>query len=226
MRKLPIHECFYTWQGEGCHLGRAAYFIRTFGCPVHCPWCDSAGTWHPGYVPEQINRMEPEILVDQAVKSGCSLVVITGGEPAIHDLGPLTRLLRGRNLPVHLETSGGFPLRGDFSWVTVSPKWWKRPLPEVLERADELKIIVEDAETIERWVMEIGDCLTGKVVWLHPEWSQRNNAEVLTAISRWVKTHGDPFRAGYQLHKCYQVDALDPRTQALAPLGGNPQLGY
>ena len=35
--KLPIYEQFFTWQGEGIHQGRSAYFIRTFGCPVHCP---------------------------------------------------------------------------------------------------------------------------------------------------------------------------------------------
>ena len=44
---LPIHEQFYTFQGEGTHSGQSAYFIRTFGCPIHCPWCDSSGTWHP-----------------------------------------------------------------------------------------------------------------------------------------------------------------------------------
>ncbi|NER01051.1 MAG: radical SAM protein, partial [Cyanothece sp. SIO2G6] len=72
------------------HLGRSAYFIRLFGCPVHCPWCDSAGTWHPDYVPKDIDRISPKALAEQAAASGAEFVVVTGGEPAIHDLGALT----------------------------------------------------------------------------------------------------------------------------------------
>src|SRR5690606_10755697 len=52
--RYPVHEQFHTWQGEGVHMGRSAYFIRTFGCPVKCPWCDSAGTWHPDHIPAKV----------------------------------------------------------------------------------------------------------------------------------------------------------------------------
>jgi 7-carboxy-7-deazaguanine synthase len=226
MRKLPIHECFYTWQGEGVHMGRAAYFIRTFGCPVKCPWCDSAGTWHPDFIPEKVEKVDPQTLADQAKASGCEIVVITGGEPAIHDLTELTTALKERGLPAHLETSGGFPLKGDFAWITVSPKWWKMPLKECLDAANELKIIVEDATTITRWMEALGPDLKTPHIWLHPEWSQHESPEVLQSISEWVKQHGGPFRAGWQLHKCYNVDALDPGSRPLVPLGGNPNLGY
>jgi 7-carboxy-7-deazaguanine synthase len=226
MKHLPIHELFYTWQGEGLHAGRSAFFIRTYGCPVKCPWCDSAGTWHPDYIPGSIERLLPEHLADLARSHSPDFVVITGGEPAIHDLSDLTGALHGYGLPVHLETSGAFPLRGEFDWVTVSPKWWKLPLPENLARASELKIIVEDENSIDRWNREIGTLVTTEHVWLHPEWSQRENPVVLHSISDWVKAHGAPFRAGWQLHKCYQVDLLDVRSRPAVPLGGNPALGY
>lgn len=226
MRDLPIHEYFYAWQGEGAHLGRAAFFIRTFGCPVQCSWCDAAGTWHPDHVPEDVMRMSPETLAEAAAGTAAEFVVITGGEPAIFDLGPLTRALAGRGLPAHLETSGAFPLKGDFAWVTVSPKWAKLPRPEVLARADEVKIIVEDALSIEKWWDEIAAHVQARHVWLHPEWSQRKNPAVLGAINRWVKERGAPFRAGWQVHKPYQVDSADPRSRPPAPLGGNPDLGF
>jgi asparagine synthase (glutamine-hydrolysing) len=62
--ELPIYETFHAWQGEGTHLGRSAFFIRTFGCPVHCPWCDSAGTWHPDYIPDKVDRLSVDLLVE------------------------------------------------------------------------------------------------------------------------------------------------------------------
>ncbi len=223
---LPVFETFYTWQGEGVHAGRAAFFIRTFGCPIQCPWCDSAGTWHPDWVPEKIERVPVSVLVESAKATAAAFVVVTGGEPTIHDLGPLTAALHEAGLAVHLETAGAYPIRGDFDWVTLSPKWAKRPLAENLARADELKIIVEDETSIGRWWKELGGEVRAKQVWLHPEWSQRSNPGVLRAISEWVKMHGGPFRAGYQMHRLYNVDALDARSKPSIPLGGDPTRGF
>jgi 7-carboxy-7-deazaguanine synthase len=152
-------------------------------------------------------------------------VVITGGEPAIHDLTELTQLLHEKGLRVHIETSGSFPLKGNFDWITVSPKWWKLPLPEVLEAASEFKLIVEDEQSIEKWEAQLKPYLGQQSIWLHPEWSQSSNLLVLNSISAKVKTCGKPWRAGWQLHKLYAVDALDKRSAPNVPLGGNPALG-
>lgn len=226
-KTLPVHECFHSWQGEGAHLGRSAYFIRLFGCPVHCPWCDSAGTWHPDYVPKNVQRLSAEELSDAAKASGAQFVVVTGGEPAIHDLSELTEALQKRGLGRHLETSGGFEIRGEFDWVTLSPKWQKLPLAEALKQASEFKIIVEDEESIEKWIAVLGvELESDRAVWLHPEWSQHGNAAVLESITRCVKERGDPFRAGYQMHKLYQADLLDPNSRESAPLGGDQSKGY
>jgi organic radical activating enzyme len=225
-QRLPVHECFHTWQGEGVHTGRAAFFIRLFGCPVQCPWCDAAGTWHPDWIPERVERMSAEDLTRMAVEASPAIVVVTGGEPAIHDLGPLTRSLRSAGLPVHLETSGGFEIRGVFDWVTVSPKWQKPPLDACLQRADELKLIVEHADSIGAWWKQIGSKVRRVPVWLQPEWSRRTDPAVLGAISGWVKRHGDPFRAAWQMHKLYRVDEADVRSQAPAPLGGDLAKGW
>lgn len=224
--RLPVHECFHSWQGEGVHVGRSAYFIRLFGCPVHCPWCDSAGTWHPDYIPKNIDRATPHELAARAKRSGAEFVVVTGGEPAIHDLGPLTEALRAAGLPSHLETSGGFVIRGAFDWITLSPKWLKKPLAESLAKASEFKLIVEDRESIEKWIQAIGDGFGERPVWLHPEWSQRQNAEVLESITLCVKQRGAPFRAGFQMHKLYNADLMDPNSRVSAPLGGDQSKGY
>jgi 7-carboxy-7-deazaguanine synthase len=209
MKTLPIHESFYTWQGEGSHMGKPAFFIRLFGCPVHCPWCDSAGTWHPDHIPSSIDRFTVDALVDQALKHQPEIVVITGGEPSIHDLSALTGALRARNLPVHLETAGCFEIRGNFDWITVSPKVWKKPIQESLAKADEFKIIVDKHGAIDLWEREIGSYYSGKPVWLHPEWSKRNDPEILGAINSAVKNRKHLYRAGYQLHKLFGVDEED-----------------
>ena len=228
--KLPIHEQFYTFQGEGVHSGRAAYFIRTFGCPVHCPWCDSAGTWHPEYIPKHIVRLTPEVLATAVAQTKAEFTVITGGEPTVHDLSALTDALHAVGQKAHLETSGSFPIRGDFDWITLSPKRWKLPLSENVSKAHEFKIVVDQPSAIKEYVDALtqdGFQLSEKcTVWLNPEWSQHKNPEVLDAITEWIKQHGAPFRAGWQLHKNYAADAKDARSAPSAPLGGDLTLGY
>ena len=229
--KLPIYEQFYSFQGEGAHSGRAAYFIRTFGCPVHCQWCDSAGTWHPDYIPKQIDRITPDKLAAEAAKTKAEFTVITGGEPAIHDLTELTSALHSNGQKVHLETSGAFPIRGTFDWITLSPKRWKLPLTENMDRADEFKFIIDRPEAIEEYVSVLDDRATHRsetkpVIWLQPEWSQRTNSKVLNAITSWIKTNGAPYRATWQLHKNYKADLLDNRSAPAVPLGGIREQGF
>lgn len=227
IQRLPVHEQFHSWQGEGIHLGRSAYFIRLFGCPVHCPWCDSAGTWHPDYIPQNVEKAAVSDLVQKAEDSGSEFVVVTGGEPAIHDLRELTKTLRDAGLPAHLETSGAFEIRGSFDWITLSPKWQKLPLAENLKLASEFKIIVENESSIEKWIQELGKSLEGmRPVWLHPEWTQRSNQKVLESITNAVKQYGGPFRAGYQMHKLFRADELDSGSRKAVPLGGDLDQGY
>ena len=158
-------------------------------------------------------------------------VVITGGEPTVHgNLNSFAKRL-AKHLPIHLETSGAYPFDDVFEWVTVSPKIGSRDdvLDASLLAADEVKVIVETPEDIARWVTRIERKVSvGAEVWLHPEWSQRNNFVVLDAISEAVQsgTYNIPLRAGYQLHKLYKVDALDPRSAIPVPLGGNLAKGY
>lgn len=229
--KYPVLERFYTWQGEGVHQGRAAYFIRLYGCPQACAWCDSAGTWHPQYRPPHVPLHTAENLA-QVVASESpdgSLVVITGGEPILFDLTSLVAILHTLGRRVHLETSGIAPLRGAVDWLTLSPKpFGQPPLPEVVRRADEIKIIVHTPDDILAGLHAVRERQPDATVWLHPEWSKARDrdAEVLNAITHAVKT--DPrLRAGYQIHKLYRADDLDTHSdKRFVPLGGNPALGY
>jgi len=206
MKRLPVHETFYTWQGEGYHMGKPAYFIRLFGCPVQCPWCDSAGTWHPNHIPDVIEKWEIQKLIDEALENQALRVVITGGEPCIHELRDLTAALKENNIQVHLETSGAFPIKGSFDWVTVSPKIYKEPLLSCLEQAHEFKLIVDNPEVITLWENKIGQFYSDRPIWLHPEWSLRKEKAILEQISNKVIRNTYDYRAGYQLHELYGVD--------------------
>lgn len=228
MSTYPVNEEFFTFQGEGLYSGLPAYFVRLHGCPLHCPWCDSAGTWHPEYIPANVSRHLPEAIATRASLSGAKFVVVTGGEPAIHQLYPLTDALEAKGLFSHLETSGAFPIRGQFRFVCVSPKWSKLPLQENLLLAHELKIIVDTPEAIQQWIDFLFPKLGTKrpTTWLHPEWSQRENPAILRSIIHHVKNGNGVFRAGWQLHKLYDVDALDPGARPKVPLGGDPSKGF
>lgn len=230
----PVHERFNTFQGEGVHMGKHAFFIRTFGCPLHCPWCDSAGTWHAEFVPKHVGRFSVDALVAEAVASAAPIVVVTGGEPAIHNLRPLVDALHSANLRVHLETSGAFPIQGRFDWITVSPKHSRAALDENLRMAHEFKFIIDKPEDIAYWtefVRKAGSAYShpehdDRPRWLHPEWSRRSDAGILRSITEAVKGKAAAYRAGWQMHKLYRADLLDPRAEVGVPLGGNRDLGY
>lgn len=208
-------------------MGRAAFFIRTFGCPLHCPWCDSAGTWHKDFIPKHVHRMEESALVTEMLDTNAAFAVVTGGEPTIHDLRLLTATVHDLGRTVHLETAGCFEIKGTFDWITLSPKRAKLPLQENISLANEFKVIVDSADALSFWAKMLSQpAYHGQPIWLHPEWSKRNDPVILNGISEWVKVAGEPYRVGYQLHKLYKVDALDNRSAQLVPLGGNPALGY
>lgn len=231
---LPVVEAWHSWQGEGVHSGRNAFFIRTYSCPLKCGFCDSANTWHKDYVPEIIHRYTPEELAQMAADSKARICIVTGGEPTIHDLSGLVYQLRTKGIQSHLETSGAFPIKGDaqFSWITLSPKRAKMPLKDNLAKSKELKLIIEKPEDIWWWVEQLEGihsfAFFGRPVWLHPEWSKRDNPHLLNAITEAVKNNRDKaeFRAGWQMHRLYRADLLDKRSAHAAPLGGNPENGY
>lgn len=164
--EYPLMEDFYTIQGEGAHSGRAAYFIRFAGCDVQCWWCDVKDSWDESKHP----RVKTGDIVDRAVKSGSEIAVITGGEPLLHNLAPVTTRLRQEGLQVHIETSGSSPLSGHLDWITLSPKRFKEPLDEVFPYVDELKVVVLRNKDLEWAEKNAEKCPEGTQLLLQPEW--------------------------------------------------------
>ncbi len=104
-------EHFYTLQGEGFHQGRAAYFIRLGGCDVGCVWCDVKESWDANAHPQMsVDEIVSTVIANSAGNKG--LVVITGGEPLMHNLAALTAALQAQGFETNIETSGSHPLSG------------------------------------------------------------------------------------------------------------------
>jgi 7-carboxy-7-deazaguanine synthase len=196
--EYPLMEHFYTIQGEGAHTGRAAYFLRLGGCDVGCVWCDVKESWDAAKHP--IVSIEQMVL--WAKESGTEMAVITGGEPAMHNLVPLTFALQEAGIETNIETSGAHPLTGSWNWVCVSPKKFKAPLLEVLVQADELKVVIfnkSDFEWAEQHAANVGkNCK----LFLQPEWDQRE--KVTPLIIDYVKAN-PKWRISLQTHKYLQI---------------------
>ena len=191
-------EDFYTLQGEGFHQGKAAYFIRLGGCDVGCVWCDVKDSWDAGKHPLR-NIAD---LITEVKKNPGEIVVITGGEPLMHDLNFLTEQLHSAGLRTHIETSGSSPLSGQWDWITLSPKKFKAPLPEILQHANELKIVVfnkSDLAWAEEWAAQVNrDCK----LYLQPEWTKAS--QVTPLIIDYIKSHPQ-WQLSLQVHKYINV---------------------
>lgn len=199
-------EHFYTIQGEGYHQGRAAYFIRLGGCDVGCVWCDVKDSWDMKSHP----KMSVDELVNAVVNNSSpigggregALVVITGGEPLMHNLDELTKTLRDAGLETNIETSGAHPLSGSWNWICLSPKKFKAPLPGILPVANELKVVVFNKSDFD-WAEKYAELVSPSCkLYLQPEWDKA--AEVTPLIIEYIKQNPQ-WELSLQIHKYINV---------------------
>lgn len=190
----PVMEHFYTIQGEGAFTGYPAYFIRLGGCDVQCWWCDVKESWNESIHP----RITVGELLDEVLASECKMVVITGGEPTLHNLNALTKALHEHGIRTHIETSGSSPLTGELDWVTLSPKRFKAPLESIYPHVDELKVVVLRKKDFEFAEMHAARCNPNARLLLQPEWD--NQEDSLPMIIDYVKSN-PKWSISLQTHK-------------------------
>jgi organic radical activating enzyme len=198
LMQLPVMEHFYTLQGEGFHAGRAAYFIRLAGCDVGCVWCDVKESWDI----RQDQYMTIAQIMDALSQTSTDFVVITGGEPTMHDLTQLTNALQTAGYEIALETAGVNALKGHIDWYCFSPKKFKQPIEEAYLKANELKVVIahpSDFEWAETHASKVGpNCK----LYLQTEWEKQDR--FLPQIIDYIKRN-KKWKISLQSHKYMQI---------------------
>ena len=131
----PIVEIFHSVQGEAFHAGVPHVFIRFGTCNLRCEWCDTDFM--------TFTSMTALDILGDVMEYDCKRIIFTGGEPMLHDLWPLHRLLKARGYNLSVETNGTIEVpEGLLDWVCVSPKDQMYPDVKIRQRTgDELKCV-------------------------------------------------------------------------------------
>lgn len=117
---LPINELFYSLQGEGELAGVPSVFVRTSGCNLRCWFCDS---YHTSWEPTHAWMSLDEIVEKVVTHAEADHVVLTGGEPLIHEEGvTLLDRLAEQGYHTTVETNGTIYRDAAIDLASISPK--------------------------------------------------------------------------------------------------------
>ncbi|AEW92948.1 MULTISPECIES: 7-carboxy-7-deazaguanine synthase QueE [Streptomycetaceae] len=215
---LVVAEVFGpTVQGEGPSTGRRAAFIRLGGCNLTCSWCDTPYTWDATRydLRTQLTRQPTADIAARALEGAPAVVVITGGEPLLHQHQPgwldLLDRLADAGVDIEIETNGTIaPTPLTTAWATrfnVSPKLASAGDRESRRiREDAIHALrdtgqatfkyvcasAEDVTETEKWVQALG--IPPEQVWIMPRGTDA------ATIGRHLAVIADPaIRAGYNL---------------------------
>jgi 7-carboxy-7-deazaguanine synthase len=126
----PVVEIFGpTIQGEGVDQGVAAHFVRFGGCDYRCDWCDTPHAVIPAEVRKNATKMDADDIghacrqLDPDIGS-VPWIILTGGNPGLHDLSSLITELHESGYLVAVETQGSRWRKWmrDVDRLCVSPK--------------------------------------------------------------------------------------------------------
>ena len=140
-----VVETFHSLKGEGLYTGLNMFFIRLSGCNVSCSFCD---TPHDTFTTMSIKDLLFESLMEP-VKN----IIITGGEPTMHNLVPLVDALHTMNYKVHLETNGTINTDAAFDWIAISPKNLNCR-DKMVHKADEIKFLCDNTKNWKQFIQD------------------------------------------------------------------------
>jgi organic radical activating enzyme len=161
-------------------------------------WCDVKDSWDA----EKHPLTDIDAMLQLVQKADASTVVLTGGEPLMNDLNFLTEVFHNSNIRLWLETSGAYTLSGAWDWICVSPKKFKVPLKSVLEKADELKVVIYNRSDFNWAEQHAANVSKECKLFLQPEYSKRD--EMLPQIIEYTKQN-PRWRISLQTHKYMNI---------------------
>lgn len=191
---IKVHEILrQTVQGEGRNAGMVCDFLRLYGCPVKCDFCDT------GYADggKDIDYQEMAI-TDALAMLNSPNVVISGGEPFYcKELPLLISELTESGKKVFIETSGShWQEISNSVWVTFSPKehisTYKSD-SRFWDRANEVKIVIDSGNELDYYRQKIGD----RSCYLQPQWF--NSESVQKTLDLLIKN--PQHKLSVQMHK-------------------------
>lgn len=211
---LPLVEIFETVEGEGTKAGYPTVFIRLFGCPLRCSWCDTTYSYPPYQAADVMTIKE---ICENVKQFSATHVCLTGGEPLLHgdksalllqELAKLDGLV-----DIHVETAGSIPLH-PFLRTIDSPKvryimdykllssgeshHMHLPNLEVLRPQDELKFVVADDADFDLACHVLDVYRPAAVVLFSPVWG---SMEPKTLVQKMLAKPLPQVKLSLQIHK-------------------------
>lgn len=140
-----------TIQGEGALAGAVSHFIRFAGCDYRCAWCDTPDSVFPERIQANSERLSISTILDRIkYLPPAPYVTLSGGNPALFELGQLVTSLRKEKFLVAVETQGSVskPWLMMVDHLTLSPK------PPSAGQESDFKAL---AEIINGWLVMRGN---------------------------------------------------------------------
>lgn len=209
-----LDEVFLSIQGESTDTGLPCIFVRLYGCPIGCVYCDQPQTL------ENKHKASIGTIVDRVKKyKGVKRVCITGGEPLIYteDLMPLVWELQYEDYQVSIETSGCLPLpdwgsRRDWKYIMdvkcPSSGVIKKNIYENLLRLhtkDEVVFVIADRNDYDFMKDILKKFPTQAHILLSPMFNKENKNVIGKELVEWLLEDRLDYRIQIQLHKILEV---------------------
>lgn len=210
---MYYQEVFCSIQGESSDSGLPCIFIRLYGCPIGCSYCDQPQS------PDQKKRVSVENIINKVLKfKGVKYVCITGGEPLIYkEVIPLTWELMHMGYKVSIETSGCVPIedlgyRRSFKYVMdikcpssgVSEKNLFDNLLH-LQTNDEVKFVISNREDYDYMKKVLNKYPTQASILVSPMFDENQKAVIGNELVDWIIEDRLNVRVQIQLHKIIGV---------------------
>jgi len=193
--KYPVVEIFKSYQMEGFNQGKEVVFVRFAGCNLECAWCDTDYS-------KAFEMSIPEI-IDVISDFGLFDIVITGGEPTIHNLEQFLKALKMFKSWIAIETNGTNKIPARISryldYISVSPK----SCSVNVFQANEVRIPVDGGSFTIEYLKRIQRLIEADRYYLSPV-ERDGKFEFISAVTLLNQINGEvdkKWRLSLQTHK-------------------------